>query len=42
VRRNAKFTVTASIKDGGADAAQRAERRAERRPDGLKKTHRLS
>lgn len=41
IRRNAKFTVTASIKDGGADAAQRAERRAERRPDGLKPTHRL-
>ncbi len=40
IRRNAKFTVTASIKDGGADAAQRAERRAERRPDGLKRTHR--
>lgn len=42
VRRNAKFTVTASIKDGGADAAQRAERRAERRPDGLKPSHRPS
>jgi 16S rRNA (guanine1207-N2)-methyltransferase len=41
IRRNAKFTVTASIKDGGADAAQRAERRAERRPDGLKPSHRL-
>ncbi len=40
IRRNAKFTVTASIKDGGADAAQRAERRAERRPDGLKRSHR--
>ena len=40
IRRNAKFTVTASIKDGGADAAQRAERRAERRPDGLKPSHR--
>jgi 16S rRNA (guanine1207-N2)-methyltransferase len=42
VRRNAKFTVTASIKDGGADASLRAERRAERRPDGLKRNHRLS
>ena len=41
IRRNAKFTVTASIKDGGADAAERAERRAERRPDGLKPSHRL-
>lgn len=41
IRRNAKFTVTASIKDGGADAAQRAARRAERRPDGLKPSHRL-
>jgi 16S rRNA (guanine1207-N2)-methyltransferase len=40
IRRNAKFTVTASLKDGGADAAQRAVRRAERRPDGLTSSRR--